>query len=43
MLTETALQIEQKTLKKTKLKNPNLFLKTNIFKNQNRLRITTKN
>ena len=29
-------------LKKIKLKNPKLFLKTDIFKSHNRLRITTK-
>ena len=32
----------EKYSKKTKLINPNLFLKTNIFKTQKRLRTTTK-
>ena len=32
-----------KNLKKAKLKNPNLFLKTNVFKSHNRHEISTKN
>ena len=37
MFTETELQIDRKT---KKLKNQNLFLRTNIFKSHKRLKIT---
>ena len=40
--TATELQMTEKLFKKlTKLKNPNMFLKTNFFENHNRLKIST--
>ena len=42
VFTETELQINRKTFQKMMmLKNPNIFLKTIIFKNHNRLKIST--